>query len=136
MIFHYGGKYKSEKDLEDKGRVHDNATPFREPDLKVFAVIANGGSILILAVLVAALWIIAKPDLRSLGIQMGIAAFISILLLLPHEFLHAICFKEDVYLYRRYPGSKLQRNIRMSIGPAVAAGLCGNTDCINTLYPF
>ena len=75
MIFHYGGKYKSEKDLEDKGRVHDNATPFREPDLKVFAVIANGGSILILAVLVAALWIIAKPDLRSLGIQMGIAAF-------------------------------------------------------------
>ena len=99
MIFHYGGKYKSEKDLEDKGRVHDNATPFREPDLKVFAVIANGGSILILAVLVAALWIIAKPDLRSLGIQMGIAAFISILLLLPHEFLHAICFKEDVYLY-------------------------------------
>ena len=99
MIFHYGGKYESEEDLKSRGRERENATPFREPDQKVFAVIANGGSLLLFGILLIILWLAAKPDLRELGMQTGIAAFISLVLLVPHEFLHAICFRKDVYLY-------------------------------------
>ena len=99
MVFHYGGKFVSEEELQRKGKPRDNATPFREPGQTVFSLIANGGCILLFAFLMAIIWFWGKPDLKALGIQMGIASVISLALLIPHEFLHAICFKEDVYLY-------------------------------------
>ena len=43
MRFHYGGKYRTEDDLKAKKEQHDGAVPFREPDPKKFAIIANGG---------------------------------------------------------------------------------------------
>ena len=99
MVLHYGGKYKSEDDLKRKGIEHENAIPFREPDQTVFAVIANAGCVLFIILLIAGIWFLAEPDLKTLAIQMGIAAFISMALLIPHEVLHALCFKKDVYLY-------------------------------------
>ncbi len=99
MVFHYGGKYVSEEELKNKGKPRDNATPFREPGQAVFSVIANGGCIILLAILIAVLWYVAKPDWKTFGFQIGIASVISVVLLIPHEFLHAVCFREDVYLY-------------------------------------
>lgn len=99
MVFHYGGKFVSEEDLQSKGKLHVDATPFQEPGQAVFSLIANGGCILLLALLLILLWYMAKPDWKTFGIQMGAASIISVALLIPHEFLHAICFREDVYLY-------------------------------------
>lgn len=99
MVFHYGGKFVSEEDLQRKGEFHDDATPFQEPGQAVFSLIANGGCIILLALLLILLWYMAKPDWKAFGIQMGAASIISVALLIPHEFLHAICFREDVYLY-------------------------------------
>ena len=49
MIFHYGGKFVSEEDLQGKGELRDDATPFQEPGQVVFPLIANGGCIVLKA---------------------------------------------------------------------------------------
>ena len=99
MVFHNGGRFTSEEELERKGKLRDDATPFREPGQTVFALIANGGCLLLVAIMLAGIWFIGRPGLKSFGIQMGIASVLSLAFMIPHEFLHAICFKEDVYLY-------------------------------------
>jgi len=133
MIFHYGGKFVSEEDLQGKGELRDDATPFQEPGQAVFSLIANGGCIILLAILLILLWHMAKPDWRAFGVQMGAASIISVALLIPHEILHAICFREDVYMYYN-PKSLLLfvygtesmskfRFIFMSLFPNVVFGL-------------
>jgi len=133
MVFHVGGKYKTEADLKAKRDHHDGAVAFREPSQAVFAAMANIGCLFLLAVMIGILLLIGKPDIRELGIQIGIAAGISVLLLVPHEFLHAVCFREDVYLY--YDISKMlvfvhgtesmskQRFIFMSLLPNIIFGV-------------
>ena len=68
MIFHYGGKYESEEDLKSRGREREDAIPFREPDQKVFAVLANGGSLLLFGILLIILWLVAKRSVHISGI--------------------------------------------------------------------
>ena len=97
MRFHFGGKYTKEEDLKSKRDHHPKAIPFKEPGEKRFALLANVLSITTAVILgfVAYKRIGAIPD----SSQMFWGFILSFVALLPHEFLHAICFKEDVYLY-------------------------------------
>lgn len=99
MRFHYGGKYEKEEDLKAERRPHEGAVAFREPEHTAFAIIANGGYIVLLIVLLVLIYFIARPEMRPFLTGLGLAAALSMLTLIPHEFLHALCFKEDVYLY-------------------------------------
>ena len=99
MRFHYGGKYKTEEDLKSKREHPDGAVAFKEPKQNIFAVIANGGCLVLVACLLILICIMGKHDFRALMKAIGAGAVISMLTLIPHEFLHALCFKEDVYLY-------------------------------------
>ena len=90
MIFHYAGKYNGDESSLPYKEHHPNATPFKEPeDTKKLSLIANGGCILIMGIL-------AIPDN---AIWMMIGGICGGLSLLPHELLHAICYKKDVYMY-------------------------------------
>lgn len=99
MRFHYGGKYRTEDDLKAKKEQHDGAVPFREPDPKKFAIIANGGCLILLAILLVICYCVAGISFREFTPTISIGCIISMVSLIPHEFLHAVCFKEDVYLY-------------------------------------
>ncbi len=99
MKFHYGGKYNTEEDLKAKAEPREGAVAFKEPDHKTFAVVANGGCILVLIALAALTYFLARPTREEFAVSSGIGAALSMLILVPHEFLHAMCFKEDVYLY-------------------------------------
>lgn len=98
MRLHYRGAYNLDPGTLPENGHRPGAVPFREAkDTKALSMIANGLCIVIIVLL-------AVPALtRCRGTfdtkQMIPACVLPIVVLLPHELLHAACFREDVYLY-------------------------------------
>ena len=108
------------------------AVKFKEAeDSKKLSIIANSLAVLILAVL--AILAICRAGLHFDSIQFFIGYAISMLTVFPHELLHAICFKEDVFLYTNSRQGMLfvvgtesmtkARYIFMSLFPNIVFGL-------------
>lgn len=93
MKFHYAGKFNGDENSLPQREHPTSYVQFKEPDMKKFAVIMNILAIVITLVLLAIVGYISKEGPSLLGI------FLSLASLVPHEFLHALCFKEDVYMY-------------------------------------
>ena len=98
MKLHYMGKYNMDPESLPHGEHMSGAVPFREPkDTKTLSLIATGIS------LVLAIFFGAPVFMRGIDYwgspQVTLGCFASLLVFLPHEFLHAICFRSDVYLY-------------------------------------
>lgn len=97
--------YKGAYDLNPESLPHrehlPGAVPFKEvKSMKAMALIANGlciAFIILLAVPVVIRW---RGNFNLPQILLGCAG--SMVALFPHEFLHAVCFKEDVYLYTNW----------------------------------
>jgi hypothetical protein len=101
MIFHYAGKYNGDESSLPYKEHHPNATPFKEPeDTKKLSLIANGGCILIMGILAIPFLILGIEYIPDNAIWMMIGGICGGLSLLPHELLHAICYKKDVYMYK------------------------------------
>ena len=98
MIFHYNGKFNGDEDTLPNGAHHPGAVLFREPDEKKLPIIANGGAFVIAVFTVGAL-LLRGGSMRDniLAYELGFLA--ALVAMVPHEFLHALCFKEDVYMY-------------------------------------
>ena len=108
MVFHYMGKYNMDPESLPGGEHEPNAVAFREPkDSKSLGLIASGISVLIFIVTIALLFIRGGFRAFSLG-----GAWLAILACFPHEYLHALCFKEDVYMY-----TNLRHGMLFVIGP-------------------
>ena len=98
MRLHYKGKFDGNVDNLPKGELekHENAVKFKEiDDIKKLMIIMNIVAFIVMLILgiVYVLRIGNKAQFSWIGI------IISFLTLFPHEFLHAICFKEDVDMY-------------------------------------
>ena len=89
--FKYMGEVKDEKNLPV--RVQEGAVMFKEPDAKKFAIIANVISILLLIVLMILTFFYARRQYNTWG------PAVALLLSVPHEFLHAIWMKGEVFMY-------------------------------------
>lgn len=96
---HYGGKYRNESDLIAKREHNPKAVPFHEPSSAWFSVLANIGALIVVAGLLAfAVKFFGNSlFLHTRQIRFGLA--LALLSLIPHEFLHATCFRQDVYMY-------------------------------------
>lgn len=128
MKFHYSGKYSGDESTLPQ-RTQEGAVQYREPqDMKRFAIWANVLSVLIMAVCYAAACLRAGRMISSLT-----GCLLSVVLCVPHEFLHALWFPGDVYMYQNLsqgmlfvtgPGdfSKF-RFIMMSLFPNLVFGL-------------
>lgn len=95
MKFHYAGKFNGdEKSLPQ--REHElGAVQFKEPeDMKKLSTIMAIMSGVVLALMYV---IVCLRAAKFIDNAWGILA--ALLCLVPHEFLHAICFKKDVYMY-------------------------------------
>lgn len=107
MKLHYMGKYDLNPDSLPHGEHIEGNIPFREAkDSKALSIIANGIAFALTIVLMVTgvlRTVMSGIDLNSgLSFQLIIGAVISMLTLFPHELLHAICFKSDVYLYTNW----------------------------------
>lgn len=101
MKLHYKGKYDLNPDSLPHNEHMPNAVPFKEAkDSKTMALIANGLSLLI--TLLLAIPAVARGKGEYSFVQCMIGCISSILVLFPHEILHAVCFKQDVYLYTNW----------------------------------
>ena len=108
MVFHYMGKYNMDPESLPCGDPVPGAVPFREPkDSKTLGLIASGISVGIFIVTITLLFIRGGFRAFSLG-----GAWLAVLAAVPHEYLHALCFKEDVYMY-----TNLRHGMLFVIGP-------------------
>ena len=107
MRFHYMGKYNGDpKSLPSREPV-PGAVPFREPkDSKTLGIVASAIA-LPLMIGAAILYFV-----RCRGTWNGWGFILYFLSFVPHEFLHALCFREDVYMYQN-----LKQGMLFVIGP-------------------
>ena len=102
MKFHYAGKYDMNPDSLPHDEHEPSAVRFKEPDsMKKLTIVLNALSVIILALFAVLLFVRCGSELlfKFMGMGMLIGALLSIVCFVPHEFLHAICFKDDVYMY-------------------------------------
>lgn len=99
MKLHYNGTYSGDPDSLPHGEHKPGAVAFREiQSQKLFAVVINIGCIVVTLLLLAlAFWRCGGFYRHSLALLLG--ALTALLTLFPHEMLHALCFRGDVYLY-------------------------------------
>lgn len=101
MILHYAGKYDGNEENLPHKEHHPNVVPFKEVnDMKKFSLIANLGSIGVMLLLAIPFLILGMRYIASNAIWLMIGGVLGGLSLFPHELLHAICYKKDVYLYQ------------------------------------
>lgn len=103
MKLHYKGKYDLNPDSLPHGEHKKGAVRFKEAeDSKKLALVANIAAAVIMVVLAIPAFYRAKDYILEDTFQLFIGSVCSMLILFPHELLHAICFKKDVYLYTNW----------------------------------
>ncbi|XCP84433.1 metalloprotease family protein [Roseburia hominis] len=91
----YKGKFNGDPEALPHGEHKPGAVKFKEcENAKTLAMLANGIAVVIIILLFIVLFL--RAGLRAFSLWGCLAAYVA---LFPHEFLHAICFKEEVYLY-------------------------------------
>lgn len=103
MRLHYKGKYDLNPESLPHGQHMPGAVPFKEAkDSKQLSLIANAASVVIMVLLAVPAYFRCREFLWASPLQMMFGAIASMMILFPHEILHALCFKEDVYLYTNW----------------------------------
>ena len=113
MKLHYKGKYDLNPESLPHGEHKPGAVKFKEAESsKQRAIIGNVLAVVLMIVFaIPAVWR-ARPYIADSVWQMPLGCFASLVTLFPHEFLHAICFKEDVYLY-----TNMKQGMLFVVGP-------------------
>lgn len=133
MKLHYRGKYNLDPTTLPTCKHQPNDVKFKEVDsTKELADIANGIAIALMILLSIPVYLKYKGSLFDYFDEMMVGAMLPLLTMFPHELLHALCFKEDVYLYTDFKQGLLfvvgcetmskQRFIFMSLLPNIVFG--------------
>lgn len=108
----YKGKFDGNTDSLPCREHMPNAVKFKEPDSpKKLALIANGIAVLIIIAL-AVISCLRAGFSVFINIWSILGIIFCLLTLFPHEILHAICFKKEVYLY-----TNLKYGMLFVVGP-------------------
>lgn len=103
MKLHYKGKYDLNPESLPHGEHMPGAVRFKEADdSKQMALIANVLCLVIIILLGIPAFLRCKDVILAHSWQLTFGCLASMLVLFPHEILHALCFKEDVYLYTNW----------------------------------
>lgn len=101
MKLHYKGSYNLNPDSLPHGEHKNNAVPFKEAkDTKTMAIIGNTLAVVIIVLLAVPAFFRCRRYISYLQLMLG--CIMPMLILFPHEVLHGVCFKEDVYLYTNW----------------------------------
>lgn len=97
MKLHYQGKFDLNPASLPHGEHQPGAVPFKEAEdsrtLGIYANLAAMGLLVLLMTILLFRW----GFIVFRGFLPGV--ILAVLAMFPHEILHALCFKEDVYLY-------------------------------------
>ncbi len=96
---HYAGKYNGDENSLPQREHPENYVPFKEPEnMKKFAVILNILAVIIIILLLFVVSAISEKEVFGFIGFCGMLCFI--VSLVPHELLHALCYKGDVLMYQ------------------------------------
>lgn len=99
----YKGEFSGNVEDIPHGEHKPGAVMFKEPtDIKKFSLIMNIVAFALTIILIVILGIRAGSGLAEKWYALLIGCGLSMLSLFPHELLHAICFKDTVYLYTNF----------------------------------
>ncbi|MGM9959942.1 MAG: DUF3267 domain-containing protein [Allobaculum sp.] len=99
MRLHYKKQFNGDVDSLPKHEHEPGAVKFKEiNDFKKLSIILNAVSIVLMIGLVIIDYLVFK-NFNLFSIPSLIGIILSLVVLFPHELLHAVCFKEDVELY-------------------------------------
>jgi len=113
MRLHYKGKYNLDPQTLPHGEHMPGAVRFREAeDSKKLSLIANLLSVAVLILFSVPALLRCRVHLQDSFLQIPLGFFCSMLTLFPHELLHAICFREDAYVY-----TNLSQGMLFVVGP-------------------
>jgi len=105
--FHFAGRYNGDPESLITEPHKPDYVPFKEAqDMNKLSLIMNGIAILIAVITVAVYFIVGRQPLHMGGTILSLVAMV------PHEFLHALCFKGDVYMYEN-----LKKGMLFVVGP-------------------
>lgn len=100
MKLHYMGKYNGDAKTLPNKEYREGSVEFKEfKTSKIQGIVTNALGFILIIPLFIFMWFYSNLTLSQLAPILFISSVISFVLLFPHEFLHAICFKKDVYLY-------------------------------------
>lgn len=107
MKLHYMGKFSGNVEDIPHGEHKPNAVKFKEAeDPKKLGIIANAWALVITLVCMLAYGVrvgmTGVPREAGYWAQLCVGCVLAMVAMFPHEFLHAICMKEDVYLYTNF----------------------------------
>lgn len=96
----YKGKFNGNEESIPHGEHIEGAVKFKEPKtVKELSLIANGLALAVTVFCFVVFFFRAADGLRGFSF---LACIGSVLVLFPHEILHALCFKKEVYLYTNF----------------------------------
>ncbi len=112
MRLHFEGKYNGDPESLPHGEHRPNAVPFREAkDTRQLSLLANGLAVVLVVLLAVPLILRFRMELLD-GYGTLLGCILSLLAFYPHEILHAVCMKEDAYIY-----SNLKQGMFFVVGP-------------------
>lgn len=110
MKLHYMGTYNKKPEELPANPHKPNCVKFKEPeDSTKLGIIANFTAVVILIILAIPVFILSGINALE---AFGISSILFMLCLFPHEMIHAIGFKKDVYLY-----TNLKEGMLFVVGP-------------------
>lgn len=111
MKFHYNGKFDGNPESLPSREHEEGYVPFKEPDAQKLPLIINIIAFIVTVVLIVPVFAVGMGlregfavTVRSIGLLRFILIWcgicvLSLAVIFPHELLHAVCFKGDVYMY-------------------------------------
>lgn len=121
MKFHYMGKFDGNYDALPTREHEEGYVPFREPDAKKLPLIMNILALVIALALIIPVHVVSAEYIGKFinshsvltytALWVGLALG-TLVVVVPHEFLHGLCFKGDVYMY-----TNLSKGLCFVVGP-------------------
>lgn len=131
MKIRYMGKFSGDESTLPAEEHKPGAVMFREADMKRLAILANVVCIVILVVLLVPA--LLQPWYSMLDPGFFLGAIASLVASIPHEYLHALCFRKTAYIYTNLKQGMLfvtgpedmskGRFVFMSLLPSIVFGL-------------
>ena len=98
----YKGRYSGDPDSLPSRPHRPGAVKFREmSDTKTFGLWANAAAIILMAALAAPVFVMYGRGLLETPLFL-LACLSPLVIMFPHEMLHAICFREEAYIYTNF----------------------------------
>lgn len=113
MRFHYNGKWDGNTETLPTREHEEGYVPFKEPSSPTkLAIVMNVIAFVVASVLIVPVMFVSNKYIGDTWYLIPLLCAGLMLIIFPHEFLHGVCFKGDVYMY-----TNMKQGMCFVVGP-------------------